>query len=498
MKVDFNPDLTGLLDIIRDELAEDRDMFLVGGALRDVLLGVPVHDMDFAMAEDPSSLAKSVAKKLKSGFYVLDDDRHTARVMYYDGNNKPFPLDFVQFTGNSIFEDLTNRDFTLNAMALSLRDPLTLIDPLEGNTDLMQGQLRTCSPQSLRDDPVRVLRGIRLATQFGFSYISGLEELMATAGSFLPSTSIERQRDEFFKILEGPDPYRGIVDCFRFNVINHMFPLLMDQKAIPASPPHILPLFEHTLAIVKYLDKVFACLAENQHEVKVDTWWGTVIRNEVRAYSEFLSSYLEDEITRGRSKRGLLMLSALLHDIGKPKTLETSEDGHLHYYGHEIVGAAMAWEAAKRIQLSNAESEWISKIVRYHMALLPWLHSDGPPSRRSLYRFFKQTGDAGLGIALLSLADKLATYGENISPEKWQKNVMTTKRLLSTWFDDASEIVSPQPWLDGYDLQEKFGLKPGRQIGRLLDALLEAQASGEVSNQDEAETFIRQRIGDGL
>lgn len=498
MSLDFNPVITGLLDLVRDELADNQELFLVGGALRDLLLGVPVHDMDFAMSGDPSPLAKRIAKRLKVGHYVLDDERHTARVMYYDPGGKPFPLDFVQFTGSSLLEDLSSRDFTINAMAVSLNDPSSLIDPLGGQADLKQGQLHACSPQSLRNDPVRVLRGIRLAIQFDFGYAHGLEGLMIAAAPYLPATSMERQRDEFFKILEGRDPYRGMVDCFRFNVIHHLFPLLLDQKAIPASPPHLLPLFEHTLAIVEYLDMVFACFVVDQDQNTAVSWWEAVIRDEVGVYSEEVWTFLEDEITRGRSKRGLMMLGALLHDIGKPKTVETGQDGQLHYYGHEIVGAAMAWEAAKRIQLSNAESEWISKIVRYHMALLPWLHADGPPSRRSLYRFYKQTGDTGVGIALLSLADKLATYGENLSPEKWQKNVTTTKRLLSTWFDDASEVVSPQPWLDGYDLQEKFGLKPGRQIGQLLEALLEAQASGEVSNQDQAEDFIRQRISDGL
>jgi tRNA nucleotidyltransferase/poly(A) polymerase len=206
MRLNYNLEAFELLHLIQSALRSDEILYLVGGAVRDVLLGRKLHDFDFVMPVNPTFFAKRLARRLNAGFFVLDDERHTARVVHHLADGEFFPLDFVQFTGQDLLADLTNRDFTINAMAVSVNDLTAIINPLDGQADLVARQIRLCTDRSLLDDPVRVLRGIRLALQFDFDFAEGLLPMLNEGAKYLPHTSLERQRDEFFKILEGPSP----------------------------------------------------------------------------------------------------------------------------------------------------------------------------------------------------------------------------------------------------------------------------------------------------
>jgi len=490
MRLNFSADIAHLVDLIRSECLPNQELYIVGGALRDILLGRALHDLDFAMPDDPTSLARKIAHKLKAGFFVLDDERHTARVLFRRGGNRIFPLDFVQFTGEDLLSDLKHRDFTINAIAVSIFDPEKLIDPMRGIQDLADGLLRACSDHALLDDPLRVLRGIRLAMQFDFSYAPGVSQLLMDASKNLPRTSYERQRDEFFKILEGPHPAEGMTHCRQFGVFETLVPPLMEQEDVPASPPHTLRLFDHSLKVVENLEFLISALEIKHQNESEDSWWFSEFWSQLGKFSENITGYLAAEITPGRSKKGLLMFAALLHDIGKPMTIIVGEDGYLHFYNHARVGADLAWEAAKALQLSNAESAWISTMVENHMRLLPLVNRGQAPTRRDVYRFYQEAGEIGVAVALLSLADTLATYNQNLSLEKWNHALMVSKVMLSAWLEHQNSVVSPELLLNGDDLQVKFGMEPGKEIGNLLDKLREAQASGDVETMAQAETFI--------
>ena len=126
--------------------------------------------------------------------------------------------------------------------------------------------------------------------------------------------------------------------------------------------------------------------------------------------------------------------------------------------------------------------------------MLQWGQSDVPPTRRGIYRFFNKAGDIGIAIALFSLADRLATYGESLPTEKWERNLSIVEILFTSWWEHKDQVVSPKPLLDGNDIQKQFGLQPGKKIGQLLEALVEAQASGEVTTRAEAQDYIREQL----
>jgi len=211
-------------------------------------------------------------------------------------------------------------------------------------------------------------------------------------------------------------------------------------------------------------------------------------------FAQEIKAYFGEEVTPGRSKHSLMLLGALLHDIGKPTTMTVGDNGRLHFFGHESVGANLAWEAAKKMQLSNAECHWLRKLVKYHLHLLPMITQDEQPTRRMIFRFFDKAGDVGVAIALLTLSDTLGTYGNNLSRELWRRNLTAANAVMSAWWQDKHVIVDPEPLLDGDNLQSIFGLKPGKRIGKLLSALKEAQAAGEVNSQEEAINFIQSRL----
>ncbi len=486
--------LDPIFTAIRESLDDGQELFLVGGAVRDLLLEHPINDLDFVFAENPVGLARRIAKKLDAGFFVLDDERHTSRVIYKMPDDEPFLLDFVQFTGKSLNEDLKNRDFTINAMALSTRDPESLIDPCGGWGDLKAGVIHLCSKQALVDDPVRMLRAVRQAHQFGFTYGPGLDRAMKAAARKLDQTTPERRRDEFFRILEGPEPAEALKDCYRFGIMEKMIPKLMKQAEIPASPPHQFPLLDHTFKVVENYQRLLDALTSIEEPAVEDPWWLVDAVGAMRSFSDDIQAYFANEITPGRSVRELALLGALLHDVAKPETLSVDENGRNHYYGHDKRGSEMVMGIARSMRLSNAEADWLGTMVRYHMRLLPMINAEGGPTRKAIYRFFQSTGEVGAAIAILSLADTLGTYGPTMDKSLWEKSLVVVQAVMQAWWREKGKIVSPSLLLDGNDLQKEFHLQPGAVIGKLLAALKEAQASGEVLDKEQARQFIQKQL----
>ena len=494
MRLWTDPLIAPVLHAVQDALDPGQRVYLVGGAVRDLLLGRELHDLDFTMGISPVQLTRRVARALGAGFFVLDDDRHTTRVIHRLADGRELDLDFVRFTGADLADDLRHRDFTINAMAIDLAQTEQLIDPLGGAADLENRLLRVCSDQSLLDDPVRALRAVRLAIQFGLDYAPGTPERIQAAAFSLPKATVERQRDELFRILAGPDPARGLRECQTFGLLKPLTPPLEEQRAIPASPPHHYPLLEHTMHVVQVCQQILESLNEEDGLTGELPWWLDEALAALSPFKGHLRDWMASEITPGRSVRSLLLLGALFHDIAKPATLSEGADGRLHYYGHDQAGAEMVWDLARGLALSNAEAKWLATLVRYHMRLLPLARHAGEPDRKKLYHFFQETGEVGIAIALLYLADTCATYGPELSRETWARSVSTAERVLQAWWQEQDDLVAPKLLLDGNALQREFGLTPGAQIGALLADLREAQAAGEVVDLAGARALIARQL----
>jgi tRNA nucleotidyltransferase/poly(A) polymerase len=486
-----------LIDSVREALP-DQEIYLVGGAVRDMLLKRLSPDLDFAVPSKGISLARRLANSLKADFMVLDDVRDTGRVIVADSDGRRTFLDFATYRGDTLEEDLRARDFTINAIAFDLRDQ-TLVDPLNGASDLRNRSIRACTPTALSDDPVRILRAVRQAASFGFKIQTETRSAMKQAAHLLPNVSPERLRDELFKILEGPKPDASLRALEMLGVFPHLLPELSALKGVEQSPPHIYDVWEHTLRVLGYLEDILSAMepgydADNTHDL-----FTGLLTLRIGRFREQFAAHFRDLLNTDRSVRAVLFFAALYHDVEKPAA-KTVESGRIRFFDHDIQGAETASRRAAAFNLSNHEVERIDKIVRHHMRFhffTSRLEGEGQePSRKAIYRFFRDAGGAGVDLVLLGLADLRGTRGPTLTQDSWAAALDVARLLLENYWERPTETVAPPRLLDGNDLMRELGLKPGPVVGKLLEAIREGQATGKIDSRDRALDFARQQLKD--
>jgi len=477
------------------------EAFLVGGVVRDSLLGRASSDIDIILRGDGVQAAKTVAGALGAAFYTLDSQRGIGRVILIQGTTAPdsrpgirYTLDFASLRAPTIREDLEARDFTANAIAVPLAEPEKMIDPLGGERDVRGRILRACSSHAVADDPVRAIRAIRLATQFGFRVEKETKEQARAGAPLLRNVSAERVRDEFFRILAGKKVGAAIHSLESLGVLRVILPETAGLSEMRPPLPHRYNIWEHTLRTLENLEALADLLTLPPEKERAPDLKLGLARNRLGRFQPSLEEHLARPLSDERSARGLLFLAAVLHDAAKPETESIDALGQTHYLGHEQLGAEWALRRAAALRFSNEETQYIAQIVRNHMRPM-LLQSGGPVTRRAVFRFFRATGPSGVAVCLFSLADTLATFGPEMPEEAWQAAVETAHSLLEGYFERAEEMIRPAPLLTGNDLILRFGLSPGPQIGELLDALREAQAAGEVNSTEDAIALVERGLG---
>ncbi len=486
-----------LLDSVRAALPAGVTVYLVGGATRDAFLGKPTHDLDFAVQQGAIKLARKVADALKADFYPLDQERDTGRVIVNNPDGSRTCLDFAAFRGPDLEADLGGRDFTLNAIAMDLTDDL-IHDPLGGVVDLKEKRLRACAPTAISDDPVRILRGIRLAAGFGFHILPETRKLMKDAAGLLENVSAERLRDEFMRILDGPQPRACVVSLDLLGALHKMLPELAELKGMQQVSPHVHDVWEHTLETVSQLESILEALAPTYNSEKAAEWFNGLLVMRLGRFRKQIGEHFQTPVMPDRSVRSLLFLAALLHDIAKPQAKKVDEGGQVHFWDHDQQGAEVAIKRARALVLSNDEIDRLERTIRNHMRihlLTNRLMTEGqPPSRRAVYRFFRDCGAAGVDVCLLTLADLRATYAQTLPQDTWAACLEVVRTMLEAWFENRPEQVSPPILVDGNDLMRELSLQPGPLLGRLLEAIREAQAAGEVTTREQALQCARQKM----
>ncbi|MBL8055156.1 MAG: HD domain-containing protein [Anaerolineales bacterium] len=492
-RLEFVPEpfALALPEIVRrlgQALPAPEQVWLVGGAVRDLLLGRRLHDLDFAVAGDGLAAARQAAKALDAAVFPLDAERGVGRVLLTTADGV-LTLDFARLRGPDIFTDLASRDFTVNALALPLAAPDTLVDPLRGTADLRAKLIRACSATAITDDPVRAVRAVRLAAQLGFRLEPATRAAVKAAA--LAAVSAERLRDELVRCLGGGRVEPAVRALELTGLLSQMVPELSALKGLHQSPPHTLDGWEHTLAVLVRLAEILAVLGP-VHDVDAasDLTLG-LLTVRLGRYRAPLSAHLAAPFADDRPRRGLLMLAALLHDAAKPATRSQDPDGRIRFLGHEAAGARQAAAILQRLHFSVDEVRYVQTAVANHMRPRQ-LTQAGEPSARAIYRFYRDTGPAGVDIVLLSLADYLAKFGGTPPPQdEWAGHVAGCARLLEAYFERRAEQVLPPALITGDDLLQTLALTPGPLVGKLLEAVREAQAAGEVTDRAAALDYAR-------
>jgi len=482
-----------LVESVRACLPDDLPVYLVGGAVRDAFLQRVSHDLDFALPREGIKTARRVANALQADFYPLDPARDTGRVIVSAEDGTRTFLDFATFRGPDLEADLTGRDFTVNAIAYDLHTH-ALHDPLGGALDLKEKRLRLCASSAFTDDPVRILRAVRLAVAFGFQMAPATRQALKPAVDGLARISPERLRDELFRILDGPQPASCIRLLETIGAIGHILPELTVLKGVEQSAPHVRDVWNHTLAVMQHLETILAALApEYRPETAVDWTTGLLVLRLGRYRGRFAEHFARS-LTPNRSLRGLLFLAALYHDAGKPAS-RSEQDGRTRFLGHDVLGAGLSAERGRLLALSNDEIERLDVLIRNHMRIHNQsnrlVREQKEPSRRAIYRFFRDTGEAGVDLVLLGLADCRATYEQTLPQDIWAAYLDDCRLLLENWWEKPEESVAPPPLVNGGDLMKALELPPGPLVGELLEAVREAQATGKISTRAQAVELAR-------
>jgi poly(A) polymerase len=449
--------------------------WIVGGALRDQLLGREVTDIDIAVESDPQQAARELAAELRGPVFQLSEAFGAWRVVDRRGGRV---YDFAPLQGETIEEDLARRDFSVNAMARPI-DPGgaaaategaaapaggELIDPLGGRADLEARTLRVLGPAAYEDDPLRPLRLARFVAELGFTPDAETERLTAEAAPRLAEASGERVFAELRRLVVAPGALDGLGVADRLGLLRAVLPELAELHEVEQSRYHHLDVYGHTM-------EVFERLVELERDAT----------GELR---EVLDEPLGDELTRGQALR----FAALLHDIGKPATHDVREDGRVTFMGHDRLGQEMVRSICRRLRASERVCRFLEGVTRHHL-LLGFLVHERPLDRRSVYRYLERTSPVEVEVTLFSVADRLATRGKN------------AERAIDAHLELAEELMPaalewrrsgpPRVPVRGDELAAELGIEPGPELGRLLDQLAEATYAGEATDRQQAIDLAR-------
>jgi poly(A) polymerase len=473
----------------------DAEVYLVGGVVRDVYLRRPVDDLDLTTPHDGRRIARQIANALGGHYYPLDDERRVGRALVEWEGHK-YTIDVAQFRQGSLQADLEDRDFSINALAVSLQTHDTIFDPTDGLTALRQKMVRLCSPTAIDNDPVRAIRAIRASLTLGFHMDSTVKAAVRANAARLPEISRERIRDELFKLLDGPRPHVAVRILDTLGILPILFPETAALHGVTQSPPHIYDVWRHTLGVIEHMDMLLRALGNRRDDdASANFMMGMAVYSMAHIRSELID-HLSQTWPNARSHRSLLILAALAHDIAKPQTRTVGDDGRIHFYQHEVVGANVVVHWAERLALSNDETERLRLIVRHHLRPRALSSQSDKISRRAVYRFWQATGAAGVDVCLHAMADQLGKYGPTLEQGFWLTFMQAVQVLLDGYFQEHEQLVSVKPLLNGNRIMETFGLQPGPVLGQIIAALCEAQASDEVHTEDEAQQWVAAYLDD--
>jgi len=468
--------------------------YIVGGFLRDTLLCRQTDDIDIALEADALTVAPDLAVHLGGKFVPLDKLNGVGRIILPQPNcaERQWQLDLSTIEGG-IVKDLGRRDFTIDSMAINIDDIIKntevypVIDPFNGVNDLQHKKIRATGESVFEDDALRLLRGARLAAELGFKIIPGTEALIRQNSNLIATVAGERLREELLRLLALSNSGRFILYLDKLGLIQSLMPELHLTKGVEQPKEHQWDVFNHS---VKTMDAVDFILGQG------DWRYAKKEALECIPWSTELDDYFAEKVSGGSDRRLLLKMAALLHDIAKPQTKMINERGRIRFYHHPKQGAPIAADILERLRFSTRETKLVTAVVRHHLRPVQINRDGEPPTRRAIYRYYRDTGDAAVDTLFFSLADHLAARGKDLDMDNWRWHTATVEYILAQRCA-REDATAGAAIINGYDIINSFGLKPGPEVGRLLEAVKEAHACGEITTRDEALAYAQSLLSSG-
>ena len=447
-------------------------MYVAGGPVRDWLLGVEAKDLDLTVPAGAVLCAREVSGLLGGTFILLDEGEDVARVVW-----QGFTLDFSGFRNRSatIEEDLGQRDFTINAMAVPLAPEtgtlasLTVIDPFGGAADLARKRIRVPAVANLLADPLRLLRAYRFAATLGFAIEPETEAAIAAHGELLADPAMERVAYELGLIIDSDRAWQTVSRMAEIGLLWVVFPELVAGRDLMQPASHHLDVFGHSLEALRCLEKILL------DPERYFPGQAKLFRN----------------LDQGK-RVVLLKWAALFHDLGKPETHRLIEE-KITFYNHDQAGAALFEGIAERLHWPKDDRFRVARLIALHM--WPFHLSNARLrtgiSRKACLRLVKAIGDDLADLFLLAMADSLAGQGEG-KPEGMEENLAALLlEVHGVYEEHIQPVLSIPPLLTGHDLIGVFGLAPGPAFKEILDGLVTAQVEGLVMDRAGALAWVK-------
>ena len=462
---------------------------LVGGYIRDVLLGIPVGDIDIAVHSNAIPLGEELARQTRGTYVPLGHGHNQARIIIDHPADGRCTVDISGFD-SSLEQDLGRRDFTADAMALPVENwdradwRSCIIDPLGGLEDLIDGIIRAAGPSVFKDDPARLLRAVRLSAHLGFLLHPETASQISQDAHLVGPLPGERLRDELLAIIASKGAKAHLSTLDNLGLLCGIIPELNEAKGVEQPKEHYWDVFDHSLETVGSVERV---LSRGSSGTEPDPVAAVV------PWSTDIGKRFDDEVSDGHSRATLLKLGALLHDIAKPQTKMIDAKGKTRFLGHHTLGASMSRDILTRLRVSNRGTGMVATMVDSHLRPMQMRHGVDMPTPRAVYRYFRDVGDVAIDTLYLNLADHLAARGPLLAIDGWTHHIKIAEHILRVGTQEQAPEVMPR-LITGHDLIGELGLTAGPLVGNILDEVRGAQVAGEITTRNEALEMARRQV----
>lgn len=445
-------------DFILNQINEG---YLVGGSVRDLLMGKSYLDRDIAI-KNAYDFARRLEERFNATFIELDAENKIYRLVLEDKINY---LDISEIQGKNIEEDLARRDFTINAIAINLSSG-DVIDPFNGQIDIKNKIIRHIKDTNFTDDPLRILRAFRFASIMGFDITKETKYCIDKYKHLLLNPAKERINYELMKLFGGYNCSNVLLKMDEFGILEEIFPCINDMKKVPPNTHHHLDLFNHVVETVRNIDNLY--LNSN----------------------ELVKNHLDRIDFGGFPRLNHLKIAGFLHDIGKYSTWTIEESGRHRFIKHDDVGAKMCVSLLRDMKFSKKQIEYISTMIKTH--IYPSNVIDAPElNDKVMMRYLRKMEENVIDNIILAKADRLSAQGEAITEEIINKNLAGLDKLLNFYLEKR-ETMKPLPKLvDGYEVMQILNIKQSPLLGEILNSLKEAQINGDINTKEEALNFVK-------
>ena len=461
--------------LIKDKITSDKilskitaacenEIYIVGGTVRDFLTGKESLDRDIIVAdEDARDFALKMQPLFDAAFVPLDEVNRIYRLVLPDKINY---IDITNPIEGSLHKDLMRRDLTINAVAVNVRTA-EVIDLCGGVTDIQNRTINYINEQNFEDDPLRLLRVYRFQSTLGFELTPETIHAVCKFVKLIHKPAVERIVHELILLFGGKYADKALLNMNKTWLLEELFPVIRELKQVPPNTHHHLDLFHHSIETVRQIQLIYD---NSSDEVK---------------------EHLDKIDFGGATRLAHLKLAGFLHDIGKFSTWTVEEEtGRHRFIKHDDVGAKMSVPLLKKMNFSNKQIEYVSSMIRNH--IYPSQVMAAPEiNDKILMRYVRKMEDNSIDAIILAQADRLSARGEAITDEIVEKNISSLNQLQKFYLS-VRDTLEPLPiLLNGNEVMQILNIKPSQKLGKIMNALHEAQLSGDITTIEQAVEFIK-------